>query len=181
MKNKIILLLGTGFFIWNLFMGCESPRMGKMDQFNLVIADEINPAGLLPEYIEVDHTGKLVILTNRFNTDGTKYHHGYFVDASKHQLDSLIAMINALEKNDLHQMHTNPEDTIVFKVHLSGMIDQQRVNYMWVGSRFSPNLTKLISFCQQLPEEKYRYKLKEPHYFSTAGICASEQKNLFNE
>ncbi len=172
--HRNIILPMAGFLLWGFGIGCQSKPSEKMDQFKLVISDELDPAGLLPEYIEVDHTGKLVILTNRFNTDGTKYHHQFFVDASASQTDSLLNMVYSLEKNKQIHMSTNPSDTVIYKVCLSGIKDMQRISYMWVGSQFSPELTSLIAYCQLLPEKHHRYKLNEPHYFSTTTICVSK-------
>jgi hypothetical protein len=58
---------------------------------------------LLPELIEVNCDGTLVILTNRFNEGDEIYQHTYFIELNEQQIDSVNSFISELTFDSINK------------------------------------------------------------------------------
>jgi hypothetical protein len=150
--------------------GChlsESP----FQQYTISISDELSPAGLLPERVEINSEGKLIMLTNRFNDDETIYQKNFFLELNPSQQDTIYHWLKSLTHEDLSNMKTVPGDSVIYKINIGWIKNNQRYNFFLIGNRFSPGIHQIINFSRQAPTYSHRFKLKESHYFSTAEFC----------
>jgi hypothetical protein len=158
--------------ITSLNSACSFDNNKTIEQFSIVISDELSPKGLLPECMELNSQGKLIFRTSRFNKDGVLYQKNFFIELNKKQVDSVNLLLESLTELYLTPMNKNDLDTVVYKVNIDWMIQGQRSNHLLIGSQFTPPLNQLIAYCQKLPEINHHYKLKESHYFNTDEICS---------
>lgn len=166
--SSILTLLGV--LVTLLMQGCQSSD-SPFQQYSISISDEPSPAGLLPERVEITSEGKLIMLTNRFNDDETIYQKNFFLELNPAQKDTLSHWLNSLKYEDLTHMKTVPADSVIYKINIGWIKENQRHNYFLVGSRFSPTIHQLINYSIQVPTYSHRFKLNESHYFSTAEFC----------
>ncbi|PKP10038.1 MAG: hypothetical protein CVU09_09030 [Bacteroidetes bacterium HGW-Bacteroidetes-4] len=150
--------------------GCSSPE-STFQQYNISISDELSPAGLLPERVEINSEGKLIMLTNRFNDDNTIYQKNFFLELNPSQQDTIIHWLTSLTHEDLSNMQTVPGDSVIYKINIGWIKNKQHNNFFLIGNRFSPGIHQIINFSRQAPTYSHRFKLKESHYFSTAEFC----------
>jgi hypothetical protein len=150
-------------------------KESEQSSFSLCITDALKPKGLLPESLELNSQGKLIMLTNRFNADETLYQKNFFIELSHQQMDSVYKMLQELSPQALSQMETLENDSVIYKIALSQVVNKQRQSFHLVGSQFTPALMKLIAYSYKLPEYKHHFKLKESHYFSTVELCTGSQ------
>jgi hypothetical protein len=163
-----------------LMPGCrlsESP----FQQYSISISDELSPAGLLPERVEIYSEGKLIMLTNRFNDDKTIYQKNFFLELNPSQQDTIKHWLNSLDHEDLSNMKTEPGDSVIYKINIGWIKENQRSNYFLVGNRFSPAIHQIINYSRQAPTYSHRFELNESHYFSTAEFCLGKSNESNNK
>jgi hypothetical protein len=156
---------------------CSNRKNKALDQYTITITDELHPAGLLPECMDLNSEGKLIFRSSRFNDDGTLYQKNFFIELNHKQSDSIQQLLELLINTDLTPMPKNEFDSVVYKVNIDWMLQGQRSTHLLIGSRFPAPLNQLISYCQKLPDVNHHYKLKESHYFSTDEICSGSGKS----
>lgn len=165
LSGKIGILLSL-----SLLWGCVNHHQ-DLQNFSVTITDEIAPRGLLPESFEITSQGQLIMLTNRYNDDKTLYQKNFFVELSKAQRDSVYQLLSQLTPNDLALMKTQPDDSVIYKITINWVKDQQRQRIHLTGNLFAPELMELIAYGKKLPDYTHHFKMKEAHYFNTCELC----------
>lgn len=173
MKKKFMPVQVFVFILTiSLISACSGVNKNSIEQYSIVITDELHPAGLLPECMELNSEGQLILRTSRFNEVGTLYQKNFFIELSKKQADSVNLLIASLMDQNLTLLKNNNPDSVVYKVNIDWMINGQRSTHLLIGDNFTPTLNQLIAYCKKLPENNHHYKLKESHYFNTDEICS---------
>lgn len=154
-----------------IFTGCSHKKSDEITQFKITISDELRPRYSMPELVEVNEKGRLVILTNRFNTDKLKAQKHVFSELNHQQLDTIQKAIMAMDKSDFTHIAFNETDTATYKLKISFLTPTKRITKVLVGNDFSTETHQLINYIYQLPERLKRYDLNQSYHFSTDEIC----------
>jgi len=177
MKSKYlsIFLLALVLIVF-MAISCSTPNNKVVEQYSVVISDELNPTGLLPECMELTSEGKLIFRTSRFNTDGSLYQKNFFVELNQNQTDSVTRLLKIISDQELKAFDSMPIGTITYKVNIDWMINGKSSNHMLIGNDFPPPLNELITYCQSIPLQNHHFKMKGAHYFSTDEICSGAKR-----